>query len=146
MCTSNDVYMYTICVIYIVCRRYQCAMLPVELLQWHNPAMQPPTPGHRRLLEPSTSTAPNIYVLTKPLYALPPAFACSLLLRRLQHHAALGFDGVLLYERGQMLPDLLHVGCGGLLTVDRRPLTADCACCDTDRRAPRKKTPHNYCM
>lgn len=88
-------------------------MLPVELLQWHNPALQPRDAshmhGHRRLLEPATSSTPHLYVLTKPLYALPPAFACSLLLRRLEHHTALGFDGVLLYERGQMLPDLLHV-------------------------------------
>ena len=101
-------------------------MLPVELLQWHNPAAQPTdgaaAHGHRRLLEPVASdSAPNLYVLTKPLYALPPAFACSLLLRRLEHHTRLGFDGVLLYERGQMLPDLLHVraylGCSTFATV-----------------------------
>lgn len=90
-------------------RRYQCAMLPVELLQWHNPAVPTYTNNHRRLIEPFTEGAPSLYVLTKPLYALPPAFACSLLMRRLEHHAALGFDGVLLYERGQMMPELLHV-------------------------------------
>ncbi len=79
-------------------------------LRGHQPRTRRLVPG-RMLVQQQEDEMPLLYVLTKPMYAMPPPLACSLLMRRLEHHMALGFDGVLYYERGQMLYELAHVCC-----------------------------------